>query len=702
MTTRRLVFNARTPVHYTMFAPVHRALRADPRVQVSLMASEEPNRAREIYRDTVAPAPLVSPLRAAATKFDAYVTSDFMWATLPRGTKRVQMFHGVGGKYGFDAPTESMRVWHRLFFVNRRRLDNCVAAGALDADSPAIRLIGMPKADCLVDGSLLRDVVLAANGLSPERPTVLYAPTWSPASSLNLLGVDLVRELAQRSYNVIVKLHDRSCDERPQYSGGIDWRAALGPHLVPDRVVLAAGPDISPYLAAADVMVTDHSSAGFEYLLRDRPLVRIHVPELIARANIHADYVNLMAEASHSTRGLEDTVTAVMRALEHPAEKAASRRAVAADLFHEPGTATHRAVAAMYELLELDAPVPNPRPRHIEQRSPGDAGLTVRLPVAPADGPVVSVIMPAYNAAAYLQASVQSVLRQTFAALELIVVDDGSADHTADVAAALAAADPRVRVLRQSNAGPGPARNAAFRIARGRYFAFLDSDDEWDADFLSAHLAVLEERPDIDVLVGNARARGGRRHAQPCRPVRATGRLIPLAEILADETALFIMCVFRREVIDAVGGFDPDLLTNEEYEMWIRAASQGFGFARLSTPLGWYTSRPDSLSASDVRMIAGILKVFAKTRRDLPPGSPERAIVDRQIVRFEGELAAAEARLSLAQRDTSNAARHLLALHRRRGGWLVRLAARVPALASALYRARGRLSPARHAAGGAG
>ena len=76
-----------------------------------------------------------------------------MWAPLLRDTARIQIFHGVGGKYGFDAPDRSMREWHRLFFVNERRLRNFIACGAIDADSPAIRLVGMPKVDCLVDGT---------------------------------------------------------------------------------------------------------------------------------------------------------------------------------------------------------------------------------------------------------------------------------------------------------------------------------------------------------------------------------------------------------------------------------------------------------------------------------------------------------------------------------------------------------------------
>src|SRR6185436_8538007 len=229
--------------------------------------------------------------------------------------------------------------------------------------------------------------------------------------------------------------------------------------------------------------------------------------------------------------------------------------------------------------------------------------------------------------------AVESVLRQSFSDLELLIVDDGSSDQTVAVAQHYAARDPRVLVLEQANAGPGPARNTGFRAATGRLFAFLDSDDEWDEAFLDEHIALLDARPDIDVVVGNARNRGGARHGQPARPVRGDGHPIRLAEILADESALFIMSVFRREAVDAIGGFDPALLTNEEYEMWIRAALAGFTFARHTTPLGWYACRPGSLSSSDTRMLSGILRVFAKTRPALAPGSPERAILDRQVAR---------------------------------------------------------------------
>jgi hypothetical protein len=154
--------------------------------------------------------------------------------------------------------------------------------------------------------------------------------------------------------NVIMKLHDRSRDLRDRYSGGIDWVARLRPSLVAGRGVIAAGHDISPYLVAADLLITDHSSAGFEFLLRDRPIVRIDRPELIELANIHRDYVDLLASVSESVERVDDVLSAVERGLAHPEDRSAERRAVAADLFYRPGGATKRSVAALYEVIELD------------------------------------------------------------------------------------------------------------------------------------------------------------------------------------------------------------------------------------------------------------------------------------------------------------------------------------------------------------
>lgn len=355
---RRLLFNARTPMNYAMFAPVHRAMSSDPRVEFYLTATEASDRRAEILREAGDASTMVAPVRASLMRFDAYVAADLMWLTLPRGAPRVQMFHGVGGKYAqdYDTPATSMRHWDRLFFVNERRMRNFVAAGAIDHDGEAARLVGMPKVDCLVDGSLPRDAVLESLGLDPRRPTLLYAPTWSAASSMVKLGTDFITRLLAGPWNVIVKLHDRLRDPRPFYSGGVDWALKLEPVLQGDRAHLARGSDVCPYLAAADVMITDHSSAGFEYLLLDRPLVRIDLPDLIAQTNTNPEYVKLLRAAAESVADTEGIFRAVERGLADPRRRSSSRVHVANELFYQPGTATGRAVKELYALMELEPP----------------------------------------------------------------------------------------------------------------------------------------------------------------------------------------------------------------------------------------------------------------------------------------------------------------------------------------------------------
>ena len=351
----QVLIDGRTAMNFEMVAPVVRALAFDDRIQFACTASEEPHRLSDIYAYAPTTIRRVSPQRAAFIKWSAYLTSDFTWATLPRGTRRVQMFHGVAGKYAFDAPTGSMRQWDRLFFVNQRRWTNFVRSGAIDDGSPAARLVGMPKVDCLVDGTFHREAILAQHGLDASRPTVLYAPTWSAESSLNQLGAALIERLTRRPFNLIVKLHDRSHDLRQEYSGGVDWAARLSPLLPPGQALMARNPNISECLAAADVMITDHSSAGFEYLLLDRPLVRIELPQLLQRASVHPDYVALLAEASTNVRTADEAVAAVEAALANPQERSASRRSVAGALFYRPGTAAVRAARELCALLELSA-----------------------------------------------------------------------------------------------------------------------------------------------------------------------------------------------------------------------------------------------------------------------------------------------------------------------------------------------------------
>ncbi len=95
------------------------------------------------------------------------------------------------------------------------------------------------------------------------------------------------------------------------------------------------------------------------------------------------------------------------------------------------------------------------------------------------DQPLVSVVIPAFNASTYIERTLRSVMRQTYAALEIVVVNDGSTDHTAKLVEQIAASDSRIRLLSTPNRGVAAARNTGIEASSGRFVAFLDADDLW-------------------------------------------------------------------------------------------------------------------------------------------------------------------------------------------------------------------------------
>ncbi len=288
--------------------------------------------------------------------------------------------------------------------------------------------------------------------------------------------------------------------------------------------------------------------------------------------------------------------------------------------------------------------------------------------------PAVSVVMPAFNVAPYIGEAIESVLGQTYGDLELLVVDDGSTDGSDVLADGYASRDSRVRVIRQPNGGISTARNHALRIATSPVIAILDSDDAWDPSYLRDQMAILDARADVDVVTGNAWFLGGSQNGHPARPWPDRRPAPTLADMLTDETAVFIMSIFRRRVYETIGPFDETLRTNEDYDFWLRAACADFVFHRNDRPLGYYRRRDNSLSADELRMLPGILQVLRKLRPRLHNRPAELAILEAQIVRFETEYVAAEARGAIESGDFAAAGQHLTALHHLKGGALLRLA----------------------------
>jgi glycosyltransferase involved in cell wall biosynthesis len=291
-------------------------------------------------------------------------------------------------------------------------------------------------------------------------------------------------------------------------------------------------------------------------------------------------------------------------------------------------------------------------------------------PTAPAARPTVSVITPAYNVAPYLGACIESVLNQTFRDFELIVVDDGSTDRTAEVVASYASRDPRIRGFSGPNRGVSHARNVAMRHARGRYFAFIDGDDEWDSRFLETLVGVLERQPACALVTGNAiNLGGGRLDGRPVRPWPADPHEVTFQGIVEDEGVVFIMTVFRREVYDTIGGMNERLHRSEDYEFWLRATAAGFRMITCPEPLGRYRRRENSLTTDNSGMFESMMQVLASARGFRQRARAEElGAIDRQLAKLDADFLLSKGKSALLRRQFGEARSHFWELYRRGKG----------------------------------
>ena len=186
------------------------------------------------------------------------------------------------------------------------------------------------------------------------------------------------------------------------------------------------------------------------------------------------------------------------------------------------------------------------------------------------DSPLVSVIVPIYNRAELAQQAIDSVLAQTFTDYEIIVVDDGSTDQTRAVVTAYG--EP-VRYVYQANQDVSVARNHGMRLARGRYIAFLDSDDRFHPEKLALQVACLKANPDV-VMVYTAyrfvRSDGMPIHTMPVRPTDDM-----LRQILFESDIETTTVMLRTDVVRRVGEFDPRISLLQDMDYWARVALHG-------------------------------------------------------------------------------------------------------------------------------
>ncbi len=222
-------------------------------------------------------------------------------------------------------------------------------------------------------------------------------------------------------------------------------------------------------------------------------------------------------------------------------------------------------------------------------------------------GPLVSVIIPCFNAARFLPEAVASVRAQQYEPLEILVIDDGSTDDTARVAAGFGS---EIRYFRKENGGPASARNSGLREARGELIALLDADDQWPGNKLDLQVGRLLEDPNLDVATGRIRY------------LELPGAMKPdLRFEEADQLAHIHLgaALYRRRAFEVAGFFDESLRFSEDQDWFLRAREAGLKIVILKDVTLLYRLHGSNMTrGKDVRdfMMAQVLHKSLVRRRE--------------------------------------------------------------------------------------
>jgi glycosyltransferase involved in cell wall biosynthesis len=228
--------------------------------------------------------------------------------------------------------------------------------------------------------------------------------------------------------------------------------------------------------------------------------------------------------------------------------------------------------------------------------------------------PLISVIIPIYNAEKTIKETIHSILNQTFQNFEIIIIDDGSLDGSMKIVSEIN--DPRIRIFSQSNRGAAAARNKGFSVSRGERIAFLDADDLWEPEKLKTESNSLDCYPEADVAycwvdmfdqIKDIR--------NPFVYSKAQGNI--LKQILtADIIQGGSNALIRRQALEAVGGFDESLKSGECWDVHIRLAKQ-FQYVLVPKPYVIYRISRISKSFKVLQMEKMCLRILNKTYDDV-------------------------------------------------------------------------------------
>ena len=235
------------------------------------------------------------------------------------------------------------------------------------------------------------------------------------------------------------------------------------------------------------------------------------------------------------------------------------------------------------------------------------------------DFPLVSVVTPAYNAAAFIAQTIQSVQQQSYEHWEMLIVDDGSTDETAAVVEQYAAAEARIRLISQPNGGVSKARNQGVDEAQGELIAFLDADDRWLPNKLAAHVEFMKSH----LKASASFARAEFIHFDGTSTHRTTHNFVEqvaVQDVLYNNPTITTSnIVIYKSVFETLGGFDESMGHDEDIELLFRLTYHpDFVLMGLNCILLQYRLCEDGLSSNLAKMEAGWMTLMEKARKSAP------------------------------------------------------------------------------------
>jgi glycosyltransferase involved in cell wall biosynthesis len=250
---------------------------------------------------------------------------------------------------------------------------------------------------------------------------------------------------------------------------------------------------------------------------------------------------------------------------------------------------------------------------------------------------IVSVVIPVYNCVEYTAEALESVFAQTFTDFEIVIVNDGSSD-TEMLEHLIAPYQDRIVYLKQTNRGPSAARNTGIRAAKGKYIAFLDSDDRWPPEYLAAQIKLFEETPSLDLVYTDAVHFGDTplprktfmQSSMP--PMNFEEMLIYGSQIVPSATL-----VSKQAIIDA-GLFDEGVCGPEDYELFLRMAYRGVKIAYQSSVFALRRVHSKAFSSDDMRMLEALERVFSKLHNSLSLSTETRSLLLNRLASIRAYL----------------------------------------------------------------